>query len=86
MRFMQPDNQSPLVATIGRRHRFFATREQLSKWSNRKFRIPQNSGVHGMKQEFVMLWGVQHEHRSDVSQTVIEQEMSGFALNHYLQT
>ena len=33
-----------------------------------------------------MSWGVQHEHRSGVSQAVIEQEMSGLALNHYLQT
>ena len=33
-----------------------------------------------------MSWGIQQEHRSGVSQAVIEQEMSGLALNHYLQT
>ena len=74
------------MGLAGRRSPMVRTREQLSRYSNRKFRKIQNSGVHGMKQEFVMSWGVQHEHRSGVSQAVIEQEMSGLALNHYLQT
>ena len=71
--FKQPANEMPRVPLIGRHQQFFATREQLSGQGNRKFRVAHYPDVHGMRQEFVRFRDVEHDHRSGLSQPVIEQ-------------
>ena len=71
--FKQPANEMPRVSLIGRHQQFFATREQLSGQGNRKFRVAHYPDVHGMGQEFVRFRDVEHDHRSGLSQPVIEQ-------------